>query len=240
MNAVQRSSFALRGYGMGQWLGSSGNCRHLYTSAHQQRSSSLLTSFRTTSLVIGRDAYVPYRLQHLRYNSTTETNSLDQEVIRKEVQKLPPKRSLIERLRPYAALARIDKPTGTLLLFLPCTWSLTLAAHAHHLPPGQLAWNVFLFGSGAFIMRGAGCTINDMWDRKLDANVARTKDRPLASGAVTPFQALYFTGIQLSAGLAILLQLNMYSIALGASSLALVVIYPFMKRITYWPHSFWV
>jgi 4-hydroxybenzoate polyprenyltransferase len=110
-----------------------------------------------------------------------------------------------------------------------------MAAHANHLPPGLLAWNVFLFGTGAFIMRGAGCTINDMWDRRLDANVSRTRTRPLASGAVTPFQALVFTGVQLSAGLAVLLQLNWYSILLGASSLSLVVIYPLMKRITYWP-----
>lgn len=71
----------------------------------------------------------------------------------------------------FAQLARIDKPTGTLLLYLPCTWSITLAAQAHHLPPSTLLWNTFLFGSGAFIMRGAGCTINDMWDQKLDANV---------------------------------------------------------------------
>lgn len=79
--------------------------------------------------------------------------------------------SLWSRLSPYTSLARIDKPTGTLLLFLPCTWSSTLAAHSLHLPPGTLAWYTFLFGAGAFIMRGAGCTINDMWDRKLDAKV---------------------------------------------------------------------
>lgn len=228
MNAVQRSSFALRRLGAKQWLGSSGSCRHLHTIANR-RNSPLFTSFKTSPLT--KDASAIYKLHQLRYNTTTETKSL----VQPESQKIPPKTSLIDHLRPYAALARIDKPTGTLLLFLPCTWSLTLAAHAHHLPPSQLAWNVFLFGSGAFIMRGAGCTINDMWDRKLDANVARTKDRPLASGQVTPFQALCFTGVQLSAGLAILLQLNMYSIALGASSLALVVVYPFMKRITYWP-----
>lgn len=152
-----------------------------------------------------------------------------------EGRKPPQPVSVLERIRPYAALARIDKPTGTLLLYLPCTWSITLAAHAQHLPSSLLAWNVFLFGSGAFIMRGAGCTINDMWDRRLDAKVERTKERPLASGAVTPFQALVFTGVQLSAGLAVLVQLNLYSIALGAASLGLVTIYPLMKRITYWP-----
>ena len=85
-------------------------------------------------------------------------------------------------------------------------------------------------------MRGAGCTINDMWDRNFDRAVERTRWRPLANGDVTPFQALVFLGAQLSAGLAVLTQLNWYSIVLGASSLGLVVIYPFMKRITYYPH----
>ncbi|UZJ56699.1 hypothetical protein CBS101457_006019 [Exobasidium rhododendri] len=147
----------------------------------------------------------------------------------------PPKPSILSKTAPFAALARLDKPTGTLLLFLPCSWSLTLAAHSLHLPPGTLAWNTLLFGTGAFIMRGAGCTINDLWDRDLDAQVERTKQRPLAAGVVTPFQAISFLGLQLSAGLAILLQLNWNSITLGASSLSLVVLYPLMKRITYWP-----
>lgn len=85
--------------------------------------------------------------------------------------------SLLQRIAPYSALARLDKPTGTLLLFLPCTWSLTLAAHSLHLPPSTLAWNTLLFGAGAFIMRGAGCTINDLWDRKLDAQVGASNRR---------------------------------------------------------------
>jgi 4-hydroxybenzoate polyprenyltransferase len=88
---------------------------------------------------------------------------------------IPPQASLLQRLSPFAALARLDKPTGTLLLFLPCTWSLTLAAHSLHLPASTLAWNTFLFGAGAFIMRGAGCTINDLWDRKLDAQVGESR-----------------------------------------------------------------
>lgn len=79
--------------------------------------------------------------------------------------------SILSRLKPYAALARLDKPTGTMLLFWPCAWSLALAAQALHTPATTLVWQTVLFGTGAFIMRGAGCTINDMWDRKLDANV---------------------------------------------------------------------
>lgn len=94
-----------------------------------------------------------------------------------------------------------------------------------------------LFGTGAVIMRGAGCTINDLWDRDIDNKVERTKVRPITSGAISPTQAIGFLGLQLSAGLAVLTQLNMYSILLGASSLSLVVTYPLMKRVTYWPQT---
>nr|XP_018264530.1 4-hydroxybenzoate polyprenyl transferase [Kwoniella dejecticola CBS 10117]OBR86688.1 4-hydroxybenzoate polyprenyl transferase [Kwoniella dejecticola CBS 10117] len=137
--------------------------------------------------------------------------------------------------RPYLALTRIDKPIGSLLLFWPCTWSITMASTALHLPPTVPLFYISLFGLGALIMRGAGCTINDMWDAKMDAKVDRTKSRPIAAGDVTQSQALSFLGLQLSAGLAVLTQLNWYSIVLGASSLSLVVLYPFMKRITYYP-----
>ncbi|KAM0755944.1 4-hydroxybenzoate polyprenyl transferase [Meredithblackwellia eburnea MCA 4105] len=110
-----------------------------------------------------------------------------------------------------------------------------MAAYASSMPFTGCLWNLALFGTGALVMRGAGCTINDMWDQDIDKKVDRTKLRPLASGQVTPFQALSFLGLQLSVGLGILTQLNWYSIALGASSLSLVVLYPLMKRITYWP-----
>ncbi|XP_008216589.1 4-hydroxybenzoate polyprenyltransferase, mitochondrial [Nasonia vitripennis] len=136
------------------------------------------------------------------------------------------------KIQPYMKLMRIDKPIGSWLLFWPCGWSIAMAAPAGAFPdPGMLA----LFGIGAFIMRGAGCTINDMWDKDIDKKVARTKDRPLVTGEVSQMQALTFLGGQLSLGLLVLLQLNWYSIILGASSLGLVIIYPLMKRITYWP-----
>lgn len=123
-------------------------------------------------------------------------------------------------------------PPGTWLLAWPCFWSVALAAPAGSLPdPKMLA----LFGAGAVLLRGAGCTINDLWDRDLDRHVARTAGRPLAAGHITPTQALVFLGAQLGAGLAILLQLNTYSQVLGASSMALVVIYPLMKRVFGWP-----
>ncbi|XP_074621017.1 4-hydroxybenzoate polyprenyltransferase, mitochondrial-like [Acropora palmata] len=138
-------------------------------------------------------------------------------------------------VQPYLRLIRFDKPIGTWLLFLPCTWSIGLAASPGSLPDLQL---LTLFGLGALVMRGAGCTINDMWDVDFDKKVARTISRPLAAGSITPFQALVFLGLQLSVGLSILLSLNSYSIVLGASSLALVVTYPLMKRFTHWPQAF--
>jgi hypothetical protein len=112
--------------------------------------------------------------------------------------------------RPYLHLTRIDKPIGTLLLFYPCTWSITLASFVTHAPLSVPVWYTALFGVGALVMRGAGCTINDLWDRNLDGAVARTKERPLARRDITPIQAIGFLGVQLSAGLAVLTQLNWY------------------------------
>ncbi|XP_008334071.1 4-hydroxybenzoate polyprenyltransferase, mitochondrial [Cynoglossus semilaevis] len=136
------------------------------------------------------------------------------------------------KVRPYLRLMRLDKPIGTWLLYLPCTWSIALASNPGCLPDiGMLA----LFGAGAVLMRGAGCTINDMWDKDFDKQVSRTVTRPIASGEISQMQALFFLAGQLSLSLGILLCLNYYSITLGAASLSLVVTYPLMKRITYWP-----
>lgn len=138
-------------------------------------------------------------------------------------------------MRPYAELMRLEKPIGTWLLYWPGAWSIAMACRAQ---PGEelVDWRLLgLFGVGALVMRGAGCTINDMWDRRLDRLVERTKGRPLASDRLTLRQALIFLGAQLGVGLVILTRLNGPSIAVGAASLALVVSYPLMKRITYWP-----
>ncbi|BFZ10595.1 hypothetical protein BsWGS_13634 [Bradybaena similaris] len=135
-------------------------------------------------------------------------------------------------LQPYLRLIRFDKPIGTWLLYWPCTWSIALAATPGCLPDFKM---LALFGAGAFFMRSAGCIINDMWDKDFDGRVARTRTRPLAAGDITQFQALVCLGIQLSCALAILLQLNTYSIILGAASMAIVVTYPAFKRFTYWP-----
>ncbi len=143
----------------------------------------------------------------------------------------------IERLpgswRPFLLLARLDRPIGTWLLLLPCWWSLALAEAASGRAP-QLGYYL-LFALGALVMRAAGCTINDIFDRRLDARVARTAGRPLASGALSVGEALLFLAVLLLVGLAILLLFNRTTVWLGIASLALVVPYPLMKRITYWP-----
>ncbi|KAG6713641.1 hypothetical protein I3842_05G163500 [Carya illinoinensis] len=142
---------------------------------------------------------------------------------------------LPKQARPYARLARLDKPIGTWLLAWPCMWSITLATSPGQLPDFKM---LTLFGCGALLLRGAGCTINDLLDRDIDIMVERTKLRPIASGLLSPFQGLCFLGFQLLLGLEILLQLDNYSRILGASSLLLVFSYPLMKRFTFWPQAY--
>ena len=143
--------------------------------------------------------------------------------------------SLLPRpARPYARLMRLDKPIGSWLLAWPSFWSIALAANHGTLPDMQL---LALFGSGAVLLRGAGCTINDLWDRDLDSKVERTRQRPLAAKDISPLSAVAFLGAQLSLGLMILVQLNTYSQVLGACALPLVAAYPLMKRITNWPQA---
>jgi 4-hydroxybenzoate polyprenyltransferase len=139
--------------------------------------------------------------------------------------------------RPYARLMRLDRPIGWWLLLLPCWWGLTLAQVADHGGMPNL-WYALLFLVGAIIMRGAGCTLNDIVDRNFDAKVARTRSRPIPSGQVSVQAAFIFLVLQCLLGLLILLQFNWTTVAIGAASLAIVVIYPFMKRFTYWPQVF--
>ena len=136
--------------------------------------------------------------------------------------------------RPYLRLARLDRPIGSWLLLLPCWWSAALAAVAAH-ARGPSLWHLVLFFVGAFAMRGAGCTWNDIVDRDLDASVERTRSRPIPSGQVSVRQAALFLVLLALIGLAVLIQFNGFTIALGIASLAIVVVYPFTKRITYWP-----
>ena len=136
--------------------------------------------------------------------------------------------------RPYLRLARLDRPIGSWLLLLPCWWSAAIASALAH-DVRQLPVVIVLFLVGAFAMRGAGCTWNDITDRDLDAKVERTRSRPLPAGQVSVRQALVFLVAQALVGLVVLLQFNRFAIAAGVASLAIVAVYPFMKRITWWP-----
>ena len=142
---------------------------------------------------------------------------------------------------PYAQLARWDRPIGWQLLMWPCWWSAALvsAAGADATTPWMAALpslaHLVLFTLGAIAMRGAGCTWNDLVDAEIDAKVERTRSRPLPSGQVSRKQAYGFLGAQAMAGLVALLQFNGFTVLLGASSLAVVAVYPFMKRVTWWP-----
>lgn len=133
--------------------------------------------------------------------------------------------------RPFALLARLDRPIGVWLLVLPGFWGILLA----RAPAAPTLALVALFAAGGIAMRGAGCVVNDLWDRDIDRLVARTAGRPLASGALRPRQALIFLAALLAVGLAVLLQLNGRAQILGVASLVLVGLYPLAKRVTWWP-----
>ncbi|MGR3435436.1 MAG: 4-hydroxybenzoate octaprenyltransferase [Shimia sp.] len=140
--------------------------------------------------------------------------------------------------RPYLRLSRMDRPWPALLLFLPCTWGIALAALAGGDPGWSDAWYVVACFAGAFLMRGAGCTWNDVTDRDIDAKVARTRSRPIPSGQVGVRGALAWMAAQALAAFAILLTFPLPAIAVGIASLAVVAVYPFAKRFTWWPQVF--
>lgn len=154
---------------------------------------------------------------------------------------VPPSTGLLSHLPasfvPYAELVRLDKPTGTYYLFFPCLFSTLLAAPLCDPmpPPSAIVGTSLLFLTGALIMRGAGCAINDLWDRNLDPYVSRTRLRPIARGALSPQSAIIFTGVQLLTGLAVLLQFPTQCLYYGVPSLLLVATYPLAKRVTYYP-----
>ncbi len=136
-------------------------------------------------------------------------------------------------LRPYLRLSRLDRPIGTWLLFWPCAWGAAMVGN-----PLPNFWHLVLFGIGATVMRGAGCTFNDIVDRDIDRLVTRTALRPLASGAIGLPNAIAFLIAQSLIGALILFQFNGPTIILGIAALLPVAIYPFMKRITWWPQAF--
>lgn len=137
--------------------------------------------------------------------------------------------------RPYLKLARLDRPVGTWLLLWPCLWSMALSFSGYSML--ELGGVALLFAIGALAMRGAGCTYNDIVDRDFDAQVARTRSRPIPAGEVSVKQAWAFLVFQCLIGLGVLLQFNTFTIYLGLGSLVLVALYPFMKRVTGWPQA---
>jgi 4-hydroxybenzoate polyprenyltransferase len=136
--------------------------------------------------------------------------------------------------RPYLRLSRLDRPIGSWLLLMPCWWSAALAAGIAD-DVRQLPVTLALFFAGAFVMRGAGCTWNDITDRDLDARVERTRSRPIPAGQVSVKQAAVFLVVQALIGLMVLLQFNRFAVMTGIASLLIVAVYPFMKRVTWWP-----
>jgi 4-hydroxybenzoate polyprenyltransferase len=138
--------------------------------------------------------------------------------------------------KPYLRLARFDRPIGAWLLLFPAWWSQALAELSLGRPCPS-PWYLALFLVGAFAMRGAGCTYNDIVDRDYDRRVARTAARPIPSGQVSVTAALVFLVLLCFVGLVVLLQLNWFTVALGASSLLLIAVYPFAKRFTFWPQA---
>ena len=143
-------------------------------------------------------------------------------------------------------LARVDKPIGTLLLFMPCAWSLQMALYATLVQNNTIlsselmakfGVSLALFAVGSWAMRSAGCVINDLWDSRIDRQVARTQTRPLAARLLTKGQAIGFLGGLLTVGLSVLLQFNVLTIQIGLLSILPVIVYPYMKRVTYWPQA---
>jgi 4-hydroxybenzoate polyprenyltransferase len=145
-------------------------------------------------------------------------------------------RALPRALRPYALLARLDRPIGTWLLLFPCWWGILISPDVLDRSSHALG-HALLFAIGAVVMRGAGCTYNDIVDRRIDAQVARTRGRPLPSGAVSVGAAVLFMVVQMAIGCIVLASFNRFTFWLGVLSLVLVFTYPFMKRITWWPQA---
>ena len=147
-------------------------------------------------------------------------------------------RSAPKFMRPYLKLARADRPIGVWLLLWPCWWAIVMAAPFFEGSFLSLLGLMGLFAIGAYVMRGAGCTYNDIVDKDFDGKVDRTAKRPIPSGQVSLLKAWVFLGAQLLVGLLILAQMNVFTIGLGIASLGFIALYPFMKRITWWPQDF--
>lgn len=144
---------------------------------------------------------------------------------------------LPSNIRPYLYLARVHRPSSILLLFYPCAWSVTMTCYALSAPMSTLWTYLGFFLVASQVFCAAGCIIDDMWDKDIDAATSRTRMRPLVAGDLSMFQAFVFLILQLTLGIWLFMQLNDYSFVLGLSSLVLVVLYPTMKRVIYWPQA---
>ncbi len=142
-----------------------------------------------------------------------------------------------EKLQNYIELTRIKKPIGYMLLFWPCVWGVVLA-YDFSSKLNNLIYFFLLFLTGSILMRSAGCTVNDIVDRKFDSQVARTKNRPIASGKISPMEGIFLTSILCFLALIVLVQFNKLTIFLALGSMPLAFMYPYMKRFTYWPQLF--
>ncbi|KAI0445695.1 4-hydroxybenzoate polyprenyl transferase family protein [Xylaria telfairii] len=228
-----------------------GRIRPLYRGVAQSRASQLSRHVSTTHGLRGHSAsrtavgfvkptqLIPLHLTSASRRRSHTLESPSSPAIREAY--LPPTTGFLSRLPaswiPYGELMRLDKPAGTIYLFFPCLFSTLLAAPlaTPMASPLSVLGTTALFFSGALIMRGAGCSINDLWDRNLDPHVTRTRLRPIARGALTLFRAFAWTGVQLLAGLGILLQFPPICLFYGIPSLLFVATYPLAKRVTYYP-----
>ena len=234
--------------------------QNLTTNLHRQTLISGCAGVRTTIPSISQVRYLSStsrlprspsqcaanKLANVKYSSTSIHSTTEADGAPSEkaaTHYVPPKTGLLASLPgswvPYAELMRLDKPSGVYYLFFPCLFSTLLAAPMASpiISPIQILGSSGLFFTGSLIMRAAGCTINDLWDRNLDTRVERTKFRPIARGAVSPQKAIVFTGAQLLAGLAVLLQFPYQCLWYGIPSLCLVGTYPLAKRVTYYPQA---
>lgn len=207
------------------------------------RTSRLLRTHLTPSSLLVRTSFHSTRSQRTPISSPIDDSSFLPTIATNNALApyQAPTKGFLSRLPakwvPYGELLRLDKPAGTYYLFFPCLFSTLLAAPMATpiVPPLTVLGTSLLFLTGALVMRGAGCAINDLWDRNLDPHVARTRLRPIARGAITPFNALAFTGANLLTGLAVLLQFPYECLFYGIPSLFFVTIYPLAKRVTYYP-----
>ena len=187
------------------------------------------------STVIRKITYDCLKMKFCEKINNTKEKNYNPEILDREAKKIKLMDYLPNKAQEYLRLGRYDRPVGYMLLFWPCAWGLTLGA-----PEINLLYykTLALFFSGSVLMRSSGCIINDMWDKDIDSKVARSQGRPMAANKISYKQASLFLAAHLAVSLGILLQLPKYSIIAGLGIMPIVCIYPYMKRVTYFPQFF--